>query len=162
MTWIKLNDNVPRHPKVARLSDRAFRRWIQGICYASEFLTDGVLPEAFLCTVSHRDLTELVEAGLWRVPEDGRVLIHDYLDHQSSKEVVSQRRAEAKGRVARHRRKPVENSRCNAVGNASVTDPDTDTDTETDSPLRPPRGKTKTKMTRFVSLGARRKDPHAN
>ena len=64
MTWIKLNDNAPRHPKIAGLSDRAFRAWVNSLCYASEFLTNGALPVAFLVTVPRRVQDELIGAGL--------------------------------------------------------------------------------------------------
>jgi len=153
MTWIKLHDNAPRHPKVAGLSDRAFRAWVDGLCYASEFLTDGVLPPAFISTLSTRVLGELIESGLWGVPENGRVTIHHYLEHQSSRELVSQKKAEAAARLARHRtrgHRPVEN----VDDNADATPPEAEAATAKRSPLRPPRGQTK--MPRFVTLGARK------
>jgi len=92
MTWIKLNDNVPRHPKIAGLSDRAFRWWINGLCYASEFLTDGVLPPVFLATVPRKAWEELIGADLWYVDDAGRLLIHDYLKHQTSKATIERER----------------------------------------------------------------------
>ncbi|RPH52616.1 MAG: hypothetical protein EHM91_00120 [Planctomycetota bacterium] len=91
MPWIKLADNAPRHPKVAALSDRAFRVWIQSLCYAAEFLTDGVLPWAYLDQVPARVHDELIGGGLWR--NDGpRIRIHDYLAHQTSKAMVEAER----------------------------------------------------------------------
>lgn len=92
MTWIKLDDKCPRHPKVAGLSDRAFRWWILALCYASEFLTDGVLPEAFLRGVPKPTRAELMASSLWRVDGD-RIVVHDYLSHQTSKADVERERA---------------------------------------------------------------------
>jgi len=92
MAWIKLDHNVPRHPKIAGLSDRAFRWWITGLCYASEFLTDGALPPVFIATVPRRAWEELIGADLWYVDEPGRLLIHDYLKHQTSKAVIERER----------------------------------------------------------------------
>jgi hypothetical protein len=92
MAWIKLDHNVPRHPKIAGLSDRAFRWWIAGLCYASEFLTDGALPPVFIATVPRRAWEELIGADLWYVDEPGRLLIHDYLKHQTSKATIEQER----------------------------------------------------------------------
>jgi hypothetical protein len=92
MTWIKLNDNVPRHPKIAGLSDRAFRWWIHALCYASEFLTDGVLPPVFIATVPRKAWEDLIAAGLWYVDDAGRLLVHDYLKHQNSKAIVERER----------------------------------------------------------------------
>lgn len=92
MTWIKLDDRAPRHPKVAGLSDRAFRLWIQGMCYASEFLTDGALPQAFLRTTPAAARRELLTAGLWFETPTGAV-IHDYLAHQTSRDDIERERA---------------------------------------------------------------------
>ncbi len=91
MTWIKLDDKTPRHPKVAGLSDRAKWAWLSSLCYASEFLTDGVVPMAFIVTVSRRLREEIVAAGLWR-EAGNQIVIHDYLDHQTSKESVQKER----------------------------------------------------------------------
>jgi len=88
MAWIKLDHNVPRHPKIAGLSDRAFRWWIAGLCYASEFLTDGALPNVFIATVPRKAWEELIGADLWYVDDVGRLLIHDYLKHQTSKATI--------------------------------------------------------------------------
>jgi hypothetical protein len=91
VTWIKLDDRAPRHPKIAGLSDRAFRWWVQGLCYASEFLTDGRLVGAFWRTVPGKVLQELVDAGLWLF--DGvTVTIHDYLAHQTPRDSVERER----------------------------------------------------------------------
>jgi hypothetical protein len=92
MTWIKLNDNVPRHPKIAGLSHRAFRYWINGLCYASEFLTDGSLPRAFQETVPLQAGRELIASGLWIRHADGGISIHDYIDHQRSRDQVERER----------------------------------------------------------------------
>lgn len=94
MTWIKLEDKTPRHPKIAGLSDRAFRAWIGSLCYASEFLTDGLIPSAFLITVKSKIHQELINAGLWKQAVDGsgRIVIHDYLEHQTARESVERER----------------------------------------------------------------------
>jgi hypothetical protein len=43
MTWVRLDDQFPDHPKVVNLSDRAFRLHVWGICYSARFLTDGLI-----------------------------------------------------------------------------------------------------------------------
>ena len=105
MTWIKLNDNVPRHPKIAGLSDRAFRGWINGLCYASEFLTDGVLPDVFLRTVRPAVQHELIGRGLW-VCTGGTTKVHDYLKHQSSKASVERERRRYRDRRTGEKPRP--------------------------------------------------------
>lgn len=99
MTWIKLDDKCPRHPKIDGLSDRAFRVWVQALCYASEFLTDGVLPAAFLRAVPAKVRGELTAAGLWLVRDD-QIAIHDYLTHQSGKADVERERERSRQRRA--------------------------------------------------------------
>lgn len=104
MTWIKLEDNAVNHPKIAGLSDCAFRLWIASLCYASEFLTDGALPVHFLektARKKHRD--ELLKCGLWEQDAAGNVTIHDYLIHQSSREYVLGERDMKRRRSAFHR-----------------------------------------------------------
>ena len=46
MTWVKVDDALPEHPKVARLSDAAFRVHISALCYSARNLTDGKLEVA--------------------------------------------------------------------------------------------------------------------
>ena len=101
MTWIKLDDRAPRHPKIDGLSDRAFRWWIKGLCYASEFLTDGDV-SGFCRTVPSKTRVELFACGLW-FADGERVMIHDYLEHQSSREYVLSERAFETRRAAMRR-----------------------------------------------------------
>lgn len=139
MTWIKLDDKCPRHPKIATLSDRAFRWWVTGLCYASEFLTDGVVPYAFLRTTPKTVQAELRKAGLWRTGDNGDVHIHDYLAHQADRATVERKLERSRQRVKRWRngvtsgvRNGVTDDARNAPRDADVTDPDTDTDTDTE------------------------------
>lgn len=91
MTWIKLDDQAVDHPKIAGLTDRAFRWWIRALCYSSRFLTDGILPKPFTRQVPKQVRAELTSAGLW-VFDDPSLRIHDYLEHQTSKEDVEKER----------------------------------------------------------------------
>jgi len=126
MTWIKLDDNAVDHPKVANLSDRAFRWWVKGLSYASRFLTDGVLSPVFWKPIPKSSRGELTRSGLWQW-EDPNFLIHDYLHHQSSKESVTQKKADTAERVARYRerkRNAVTDQESSPDGNALVTRPE--------------------------------------
>jgi hypothetical protein len=95
MTWVRLDDNMTEHPKVAGLSNAAFRLHIHGISYCARNLTDGFIPK----TVSRRLLDgnstrirqELVQSGVWESTETG-YQIHDYHDYQPSRERVEQTR----------------------------------------------------------------------
>lgn len=101
MTWIKLDDKCPRHPKLSGLSHHAFRVWIQALCFSSEFLTDGVLPAPFLRDVPAKVRAELVAAGLWFV-RDGQMVIHDYLTHQTSRAAIEAERSRNRRRRTGH------------------------------------------------------------
>lgn len=109
-SWVKIETRLPGHPKVVRLSDRAFRAYITSICLAGEYRTDGeILPSfSFGCRYSETLATltrELTDAGLWE-ERDGRLWVHDYLDAQISKSqseslIQKRRRAGLAGAKAR-------------------------------------------------------------
>lgn len=124
MTWVKIDDGFPDHPKVVGLSDAAFRLHVTALCYAGKYLTDGVIPSNALRRLGGTDeaVSELVEAALW-VPNLSDFYIHDYLKHQSSKAQVDSTKQANAERVRRYREK-----HRNAVTNADVTYPDTDTE----------------------------------
>lgn len=105
MTWVRLDDLMPDHPKVAPLSNRAFRVHIHGLCYSARALTDGYIPAIIahrLCPGGRRAADELVEAGIWARIGDGYE-IHDFSEYQQSREHVLEQRAKTADRVARWR-----------------------------------------------------------
>jgi len=132
MTWIKIDDSFPNHPKVIGLSDKAFRIHISGLCYCGTYLTDGYVPMTAVSKWADEDMSvvvELVNAGLWRdaVQENG-FRIHDYLAHQTSKQQVEDKRGALRERQKRYRDKSKSDNTNesaydwdNAVTNAEVT-----------------------------------------
>lgn len=93
MTFIYLADDMPDHPKIAGLSDRAFRMQITAICYAGHYLTDGEVSLALARKAGPRVVDELVEAGLWSlVPERRLYVVHDFLDYNRSRAEAEARR----------------------------------------------------------------------
>jgi hypothetical protein len=126
MTWIKLDDTLPNNPKILPLSDKAFRLYIEGLCYANQYLTDGFLAQAVVNRLdSGNACKELLEAGLWIEVENG-TQIHDYCEHQTSRKVVEEKREQVRNRVTRYREK----------SNAHVTPSETETETETETDKR--------------------------
>lgn len=108
MSWVKLDDQFPDHPKIAALSDGAFRAHVIAICYSARTLTDGRIPGRLARKWAGRSLKELVPC-LWE-PADEDFLIHDYLDYQPSRhfvtkerERISQERSKAGGKGAAKR-----------------------------------------------------------
>ena len=83
MGWVKLDDGFPHHPKVIGLSDAAVRAYIESLCYAAQYLTDGLVPNPIAANGNLRD--ELVAAGLWERLENS-VRVHDYLVYNPSRD----------------------------------------------------------------------------
>lgn len=103
-----------RHPKIAALSDAAFRLWAGGNDYSDSLLTDGIILKTALqdrsiaAKSSPKLLAELTRilppyrVGLWEDQGD-HYLIHDYLDWNDSREVIQASRARSRERAARWR-----------------------------------------------------------
>jgi hypothetical protein len=107
MTWVKIDDSFPNHPKIVGLTDKAFRIHISGLCYCGTYLTDGFVPMTIAARFANEDMTHIVEltkAGLWReAPQDNGFYIHDYLAHQTSKTQVEEKRQTVRERQKRYR-----------------------------------------------------------
>lgn len=104
MAWI--DSRIWCHPKLS-VSDKAFRVWIHGIAYSSGFGTGGRLSqrEQKLIGSTPKVRDELVAAGLWE-RDNGVVMIHDWDDHNGSREESAERRREkARERQRRYRDK---------------------------------------------------------
>lgn len=94
MTWAKLSDDFWCHPKIAGLSDRAFRLHVNAICWSAALETDGVIEPGILPSLrgTQAAVRELERAGLWeRV--DGGWAIHDFLRYNPSRSSLEERRS---------------------------------------------------------------------
>lgn len=119
MTWVRLDDGMPLHPKILALSDGAFRLWICGLAFANRAVTDGLIPARLVPTLDHRRAwtapqitrftAELQAAGLWSEPDPstGAHAIHGYAEYQEEalKESVEARREGARERKRRQRKR---------------------------------------------------------
>jgi hypothetical protein len=121
MSWVRLDDAFPEHPKVLAAGPLAGWVHVCGIAYCNRNLTDGFVPRAAahkLADFDHigvetggvegmfsvgydvdcEDLVQtLCSIRLWKEVEGGYI-IHDYLDYQlSRKEILElrQKRSEA-------------------------------------------------------------------
>ncbi len=104
MAWVRLHDGAMSHPKISRLSDKAFRLWVWGLSYAQLHLTDGrVVSDAPFPARLARAIDDLLAAGLWTREASGDFQIHDYLDWNDSKADVSKKRTAARVRMSDHR-----------------------------------------------------------
>lgn len=95
--YAQLSNGLWLNDKACDLMDRnprAFAMWVMSLSYASDNLTDGVLTARALhrlgCDDDTRDV--LLESGMWEPCDDG-VRIHDYLQHNTSREQIESNRA---------------------------------------------------------------------
>lgn len=109
MTWFRVDDSFPQHPKVLAIPRRdrvaAIGLWTLAGTWCAAQLTDGHLGGHMVAELAasqkHADL--LVRVGLWETVEGG-YQVHDYLDYNPSAEEVradQARKHEAKARAGR-------------------------------------------------------------
>lgn len=107
MPYASFDDQFPDHPKIAPLTDAAFRLHVAGICYAARHLTDGRIPADEVPRLVRRyrktSLAALTDGSALWVPRPGDEFeIHDYLDWNLSRAQVLERR-ESAAKAARKR-----------------------------------------------------------
>lgn len=109
MRYMRIEENAMDHPKFIALNAGAWRLWCEGGTYCQKHLTDGFIPSSALKGFryfSQGALKQLVEAmvpskgPLWHKVEGG-IQVHDYLDHNESREKVLKMRTDAKERLDR-------------------------------------------------------------
>jgi hypothetical protein len=81
--FIRVHENMPEHPKVEPLSDKAFRLLVETWCWSKRAKTNGHVSNAVWnkrgTTKTRR---ELVDAGLVDNDLTGGVIVHDFDDWQ--------------------------------------------------------------------------------
>jgi hypothetical protein len=107
MTWVKIDDSFPDHPKIKGLKDDEFRLYMTALCYSSRYLTDGVIPLNIVRTfIESRSkssrISALVDANLWEIVADN-VVILSYSEYQFTKERIESERKLAAERMAKSR-----------------------------------------------------------
>jgi hypothetical protein len=111
--WLKLSVDLPDHPKVAELSDRAFRALIASWCYAARFETDaGHVPDSpsRRLGLTPAVARELEEAGLMHRNGTGWH-VHDWTEHQVDPAEMREKRdrRRAQWRESKQRKRLKEN-----------------------------------------------------
>jgi len=154
MAWLKLTDELWSNRKTQRLLKRgrngsgltAFGLHMAGLLHCAKYLTDGYVEPDFVeetlddAKVSGKRRAELVDAlvrgGQWNVKGDGW-LIHDYLDHNPSREEVLERRARDAARKARGREAQSADDPQDVRADAAGTDAGTNLESDGPVPSRP-------------------------
>lgn len=131
MSWVRLDDQLPDHPKMLDLSCEAFRLWTYCLCRANARQSGGLLARK-LVEVTAGYFTsieraaglaaELVTAGLWHEVEGGWE-IHDYEDYRPKTSAEDARKAKAaeRMRLARARDKAVREQCANSASTRART-----------------------------------------
>lgn len=151
MTWFRVDDVFPEHPKWAAIEEdpalwaSSMALWMAIGCYCARNLTDGFISEARCLRVSPMDrdgvsnaLRAMVRNGLL-LKVDGGYQMNDYLDYNPSREETLKKREENAERQRRYREKKAARKRGGAPRNAlrnSVTSGVTNT-ASNDPPARP-------------------------
>ena len=107
MTWVKLDDQFPDHPKIEEVGGDAAWLYVCGLCYCARYLTDGKIPKGRVPRLSDRKNPEklaraLVTAGMWFDGVDA-YYVHDYLEFNPSREHVEREREKERVRKSRGR-----------------------------------------------------------
>lgn len=131
MAWVRIDDEMPGHPKFSGLPIEACWLHVCGLTYCSRYETDGVVKESAVGgllagkkspAATRRLVPKLLEAGLWKRHPDGYE-IHDYLTYNPSRAYLETKREATRQRVAKSRasRNGGGNSVTNAVTGRDVT-----------------------------------------
>jgi hypothetical protein len=80
MTWLRLDDRFAEHPKIAGLSNQAFRDHVAAMCYCARNRTKGRVSAGVirLLRISPKTVAELTKAVVWDQGEDCDYFIHDW------------------------------------------------------------------------------------
>ena len=144
--WAKVDLGYLTNPKMSDILDAsstATLMHLASILHSAQHLTDGhVSPKAMQRAVggSDADASALIAAGLWHAPghdcddcpqpEDGKVYVHDYLEHNRSaedaEEVSAKRSEAAKKRWAVESMQSASNLHSTLHANSTAKAPETD------------------------------------
>lgn len=85
MSWFRLDDKSWSHPKVVAAGNAAWGALCRLGAYASDHLTDGVIPSSIAQLIASIDeIEKLISVGLLERGDDASYVIHDYLERNPS------------------------------------------------------------------------------
>jgi len=168
MSWAKLDDHFPTHPKVLAAGGDAAWLHVCALCYCAEHLTDGLVPKVLVGRLSDRKratalAVRLVEVGMW-VDEGDCFRLHDYLVYNPSRERVETEREEARirrvsfGKTSGERRGSVGQQDADGTTTDMNPVPGPDSLTESYSPAKKSRRNKATAIPEGFELSEETKD----
>lgn len=148
MAWLRIDDTVPEHRKMLDAGPAACWLWVCGIAYCQRQLTDGFIPERAVAMLGvtgaarAKKLAEvLVAAGLFELA-DGGYRVHDYHDHNATKEEALARKEDISRKRAAAGRRGAETRWQNGKAIASANSkPIAPSHPNTKNPPNPPSAK---------------------
>jgi hypothetical protein len=80
MSWLKIDDQFPNHPKVVKAGPLAGWLFVCGLAYCGQYLTDGFIPMEQICRLADVANTQelvkkLCHVGLWDKVDDGYQIV---------------------------------------------------------------------------------------
>jgi hypothetical protein len=143
--YIRVDIGFWDHPKAIAAGPDGRNLYLCALAWSRSQLTDGAIPATSLPLLAFKvgipidaanaAADRLIEVGMWDRTPDGWA-IHDYAEHQLTREDIDKVRAQWRGRQAtsRARKKDqpdhVDVTRDNGVSHARVTSPESETETE--------------------------------
>lgn len=115
MDYIRLHTELLTSVKWLALSPRAKVLITQAWMFAGANETDGFVPDTARAVIGHTPAAAKELEGQWWHRADGGWVIHDWLDHQVSKAVLEERRANGAQRSKRYRNRRKEGGQLRAV-----------------------------------------------
>ena len=104
--WVRMSVDLPSNPKLEGTSTDAKWLWVVGVCVSGRDLSDGIIRPAVVVAEADVEMDwveTLVNRGAWHrpghtcascpQPPARRMVIHDYLKHQQSREQVETKSA---------------------------------------------------------------------
>lgn len=85
--YVNFDNTTPENPKIAGLSDAAFRAWFDLVCYCNRQETDGKVEGFMLKKMCKPRVIRDLESARCIEPhpaDSTAVLVHDYLRHNRS------------------------------------------------------------------------------
>lgn len=132
MGWVKLDDSFFLHPKALGAGRDARDVWLVGLCWSAQQQTDGLVPAHALTLIGSlagvvdidQAAQRLTEVGLWENAPDGWI-IHDFLEHQTSRAHRDLWKAKERERKQRTRNVPKDDAGPRSVRADSTRNPRT-------------------------------------
>jgi hypothetical protein len=156
--FARLSLDYADHPKIAVLSDEAFRAHVEMILYSRKYMTDGQIAKQIAKRWPQQALNELLandsEAPSLLELDSGDYLLHGFADMQETKQEIEakrQVRAEAGrkgGRAKKQNAKPMPSKTPSKQSsnllskNVAETESETETEVSNRPPVSPPAGDT--------------------